>query len=212
MKLYTRTGDDGTTGLIGGSRLSKADLRVECYGTVDELNAAVGMAVAELAVTGTSDFQHPTANSQLATSHSQLPTGNLQLATAHSLRTRLLRVQNELFVVGSHLAVVEAAYAAALPPIDSPMIERLEAEIDQAEEALAPLRNFILPGGTKSAAGLHQARTICRRAERLIVALSNKQEVEQTLLIYINRLADWLFVQARLANRIAGVEDVAWRK
>lgn len=192
MKIYTRTGDDGTTGLLGGERISKADLRVDCYGTLDELNAAVGLALAQL----------PLADAPGA--HGDHP--------VTGLRERLVRVQNELFVLGSHLAAADPRRAAALPAIDAAMIERLEREIDQAGQVLAPLRNFILPGGTVAAATLHLARTICRRAERLAVALAQSQTVEPNLLAYLNRLADWLFVQARYANHAEHVEDVVWQK
>lgn len=179
MKIYTRTGDEGSTGLIGGSRVAKSDARIECYGTVDELNAALGMAV------------------MLAGE------GHEQLAV-------LRRVQNELFVIGSHLAVEQEAYRAALPALSDEMIARLEREIDVAEARLPPLKAFILPGGTGLAAQLHIARTICRRGERLMVGFAHSHPVPPVILVYINRLGDWLFVQARLANHIAGVADVPW--
>jgi cob(I)alamin adenosyltransferase len=193
MKIYTRTGDDGTTGLIGGARASKADLRVECYGTLDELNAAIGLGLAQLPLAD---------NAEGARHHHPLM----------RLRERLLRVQNELFVLGSHLATMDAHWAAALPSVDEAMILRLEQEMDQADEVLPPLKQFILPGGTVAAAALQLARTICRRAERLVVALSQSQPVEPLVLAYINRLADWLFVEARLANHLENVQDVPWRK
>src|SRR5580700_420873 len=147
MKIYTKTGDDGTTGLIGGSRVSKADARIECFGAVDELNAALGVA----AVTA----------------------GGIA-----GMVDRLRLVQNDLFVIGAHLALPEATNPPGyLPPIDETIIARLEMEIDGAETVLAPLRNFILPGGTETAARLHMARTICRRAERLLVAFSGDRPV-----------------------------------
>jgi cob(I)alamin adenosyltransferase len=180
MKIYTRTGDDGSTGLIGGGRVRKCDPRVECTGTVDELNAAIGAAA----------------------------------VVADALQVvRLRRVQNELFVVGSHLATPETAPAAVhLPPLDDAMVARLEMEIDAAEGELPPLRQFILPGGTELAARLHVARTVCRRGERLLVDFSLDRPVPTVILTYLNRLSDWLFVQARLANRAAGVADVPWVK
>jgi cob(I)alamin adenosyltransferase len=180
MKIYTRTGDDGSTGLIGGGRVRKSDPRIECYGTVDELNAALGLAA---------------------------------VAADAPVVARLRRVQNELFVVGSHLATPDTAPAAVhLPPLDDAMVARLEMEIDAAEGELPPLRQFILPGGTEVAARLHLARTVCRRAERLLVDFSLDRPVPTTILTYLNRLSDWLFVQARLANRAAGVADVPWAK
>ncbi|MDB5301082.1 MAG: ATP/cobalamin adenosyltransferase [Phycisphaerales bacterium] len=183
MKIYTKTGDDGTTGLIGGSRVSKGDARIECYGTVDELNAGIGLAL-------------------VAAEQS-----------AAELAPMLRRVQNELFVVGSHLATPDQSpHRKSLPALHEKMVTRLEEEIDAAEVNLAPLRQFILPGGTEAAARLHLARTVCRRAERLLVAMSQPNEAHGFVVTYLNRLSDWLFVQARRANAIAGVRDVPWEK
>ncbi len=180
MKIYTRTGDDGTTGLIGGDRVRKSDQRLECYGTVDELNAAIGL---------------------------------VQVAADGDLKSMLGPVQNELFVIGSHLAAPENDPTAQkyLPPLDENMIGRLEMQIDQAETELPKLRFFILPGGTELAGRLHLARTVCRRAERLLVSFSWERPINPVLVTYLNRLSDWLFVQARLANHRAGVEDVPWK-
>jgi cob(I)alamin adenosyltransferase len=178
MKIYTKTGDDGTTGLIGGRRVHKSDARIECIGAVDELNAAIGLA----AVTASA------------------PGGD-----------RLRAVQNELFAIGSHLAVPEAtAVPAYLPAIDEAMVARLEMEIDSAEMQLPALKNFILPGGGESAARLHLARTICRRAERDLSAFAEDRPVPPVILTYLNRLSDWLFVQARLENQISGIADIPW--
>jgi len=180
MKIYTKTGDDGTTGLFGGGRVRKSDARIECYGTVDELNAALGWA---------------------------------RVLAADSIGTSLQRVQNELFVVGSHLATPEdSPYTRSLPMLDDAMIGRLEMEIDAAEAEVRPLRNFILPGGSELAARLHLARTICRRAERVLVDFSMDRPIPGAILTYANRLSDWLFVMARLANHRAGVADIAWEK
>jgi cob(I)alamin adenosyltransferase len=178
MKIYTKTGDDGTTGLIGGSRVRKSDSRIECYGTVDELNAVVGLAAVH---------------------------------AAEPLLSQLRAVQAELFVIGAQLAVPdEGARNISLPNLAESSIARLEGEIDLAEATLAPLRNFILPGGTELAARLHQARTVCRRAERLIVA-SEPQVASRALIVtYLNRLSDWLFVLARVANSSAQVADIPW--
>ena len=179
MKIYTRTGDDGTTGLIGGRRVRKSDLRIECYGTVDELNAAVGVAVA---------------------------------AAPQSMAAQLRAVQNDLFVIGSHLAAPadSAPTSVVLPPLDEAAATRLESEIDAAEAELPPLRNFILPGGSEASARLHFARTVCRRAERLVVAMSEERPVPAAIILYLNRLSDWLFVMARHANRQDRVEDIGW--
>ena len=178
MKIYTRTGDDGSTGLIGGSRVPKHDPAIECYGTVDELNAAIGVAAV-------------VADAELA--------------------GWLRQVQAELFTIGSHLATPEgSSKTASLPPLDGQWIVRLESQIDTAESSLPPLQNFILPGGTEAAARLHLARTVCRRAERLLVAFSRERTLDPILLTYMNRLSDWLFVQARRANHLAGHADVPW--
>ena len=187
MKIYTRTGDDGTTGLIGGQRVAKNDPRIDCYGTVDELNANLGVAIA-----GTPK------------------------ALEAELAPRLRAVQNELFVIGSHLAAPAGKSATAhLPPLEQSSVERLEREIDAAEAELPPLRNFILPGGSVTAAQLHLARTVCRRAERLLVAFERgaggQEPAAHPLIgVYLNRLSDWLFVQARWANHREGVADIAW--
>jgi len=180
MKIYTKTGDDGTTGLIGGDRVRKCDPRLDCYGTIDETNAALGLAA----------------------------------VTAPAPLVAMLReIQNDLFVIGSHLATPpESAYAPSLPSLDEAMVTRLEMQIDAAEQSLAPLRQFILPGGTETAARLHLARTISRRAERLLVDFALDRPVSGVILTYLNRLSDWLFVQARSANHTAGVADVPWEK
>jgi cob(I)alamin adenosyltransferase len=180
MKIYTRTGDDGTTGLIGGDRVRKSALRLDCYGTVDELNASIGLVV---------------------------------VSASSWLRELLEPVQNELFVIGSHLAAPENDPTAQkhLPILDEHMISRLEMQIDQAETELPPLRTFILPGGTETAARLHLARTVCRRAERLIVNFSWDRPVHPAIITYLNRLSDWLFVQARVANHRAHVADIPWK-
>ncbi len=180
MKLYTRTGDDGTTGLVGGKRIGKDDLRIDAYGTVDELNAALGLAEAATSI-------DEDAMSQL-----------------------LRLVQADLFAIGSHLASPSGGTAnVKLPGFPDPL--RLENEIDRAEEQLAPLTNFILPGGSELAARLHVARCICRRAERLCVGLSRSEDVPETVIIYLNRLSDWLFAYARLGNASRSVADIAWR-
>jgi cob(I)alamin adenosyltransferase len=177
MKIYTKTGDDGTTGLIGGGRVSKSDARIECTGSVDELNACIGWAA---------------------------------VGARGELAGKLLLVQNELFVIGSHLSAPDGKPSASLPPLEDSGIARLEMEIDAVESRLEPLRNFILPGGSEMSARLHLARTVCRRAERILVGFSHDRPVPGMILTYLNRLSDWLFVQARLANHDDGVEDVLW--
>lgn len=183
MNLYTRTGDDGSTGLIGGQRVSKDHLRIDAYGTVDELNAHLGLAAVALS------------------------------GQTSELAPKLQAVQNELFALGAVLATPPGSkYAASAPPIRPEWATRLEREIDAATEQLPPLRQFILPGGSELAARLHIARTVCRRAERLIVSLHRLEPLEPVLLTYLNRLSDWLFIQARRANQLAGQPDRPWEK
>jgi cob(I)alamin adenosyltransferase len=179
MKIYTKTGDQGATGLIGGQRVAKSDPRIECSGSIDELNAAIGLA----AVTAPAE-----------------------------LIARLRVVQNELFVIGSHVNCPDPSPPPIIPPMEEAAIGRLEMEMDAADEQLPPLRDFILPGGGETSARLHLARTICRRAERALVAFSQDRPISPIALTYLNRLSDWLFVQARWANRVAGISDVIWEK
>lgn len=190
MKIYTKTGDDGTTGLIGGQRVSKDHGRIDAYGTVDELNAALGLAVVVARTGG---------------------------ATTAELTGLLTTVQNELFAVGSWLATPPGSpYAASLPPVRREWAERLESEIDSSTQQMEKLTQFILPGGTELAARLHLARTVARRAERGVVTLMRVEPLEEErmllILTYLNRLSDWLFVHSRLANHLTGVGDVVWVK
>jgi cob(I)alamin adenosyltransferase len=185
MKIYTKTGDDGTTGLIGGSRVRKCDPRLDGYGTVDELNAALGLAATAAAA---------------------------ECDRLADVVGRLREAQADLFVVGSHLATPdESPHKASLPPLDETMVTRLEMQIDAAEAELPPLRNFVLPGGHEASARLHVARTVCRRAERLLVDYALDRPVPAVVLTYLNRLSDWLFVHARLANHRTGVADIPWK-
>lgn len=181
MKLYTRTGDDGTTGLIGGRRLGKEELRIDAYGTVDELNATLGLAA-------------------VAWDNPPLPRHGAVL---------LRKVQADLFAVGAHLAAPDGATDKTPLPL-LPDAAQLEAEIDAAEAELPALKSFLLPGGSEAAARLHVARCVCRRAERLCVALARMESAPAGAIIYLNRLSDWLFAHARLANHHAGVRDVPW--
>jgi cob(I)alamin adenosyltransferase len=178
VKIYTRTGDDGTTGLLGPGRVSKADARIEAYGTVDELNAAIGAVRA--------------------------------LDTEHWLESGLASVQANLFQIGAELAAEEASALSKLDPIRDTDVESLEGWIDRLEADLPALKRFILPGGTALAASLHVARTVCRRAERRVVALSLAHSIEPRLVRYLNRLADALFVLARWCNRKAGAPEHEW--
>ena len=185
MKIYTKTGDSGETGLFGGTRVSKADPRVAAYGDVDELNACLGFARAALVA-----------------------------ADDDELAGMLERIQRDLFALGARLAdpghkIADRVTKAAVTPDD---ITRLEGWIDALESALPPLRRFILAGGSPPGAALHLARTICRRAERGMVALlgADKDAFESDLLIYVNRLSDLLFVMARRANLRAGTPEIEW--
>jgi cob(I)alamin adenosyltransferase len=175
MKIYTKTGDDGNTGIFGGGRISKADPRIACTGAIDELNAILGWAAA--------------ANENMA--------------------GQIYAVQSDLFALGAEIATPAGKPPAALKEGD---VLRLEREIDAAEAQLAPLRNFILPGGNEAGARLHVARTLCRRAERVLVEFSGKGTLPPLALVYLNRLSDWLFVMARQANHIGGVTDVIWKR
>jgi len=181
-KIYTRTGDDGTTALGSGRRVAKYDLRVECYGTLDETNAAIGLARVH---TGSSDA---------------------------ALDAMLVRIQNDLFDLGAELCYPdESKDARGRLSVSEAQVERLEGEIDALNRELQPLRSFVLPGGTPAASFLHLARTISRRGERLMVALASrpKEPVGAAALRYINRLSDFLFVAARYAND-KGKSDVLW--
>lgn len=186
MRIYTKAGDKGETGLIGGKRVSKADPRIVAYGAVDELNSSVGLAAAFLRQKG-------------------------QLAA--DLADVLVQVQNDLFVVGSDLADPDYPKSEnKTPRTDEKMAAALEPVIDRFEAELAPITFFILPGGSVEASLLHQCRGISRRAETAVVALSKSQAVNPAIVIYLNRLSDLLFVAARVANKRQGVLDVAWRK
>jgi len=177
VKIYTRTGDDGTTGLLGRGRVSKADARIEAYGTVDELNAAIGVARA---------------------------------LDRERWLEGLAGVQSRLFQIGAELAAEDGAALARLERIGDDDIASLERWIDQCEAELPALKRFILPGGSALGASLHVARTICRRAERRVVALAGERPVEPRLVRYLNRLADALFVLARWSNRKAGAAEEEW--
>jgi cob(I)alamin adenosyltransferase len=179
VKIYTKTGDSGETGLFGGPRVRKSDARVEAYGDVDELNAAIGAARALV--------EDPEIDAQLA------------------------RVQEELFCVGAELATPHGAKArSAIPPVDAAWAARLEQAMDGWDAELPALSRFVLPGGTRTAAALHVARTVCRRAERRVVSLAAEVELEPVVLAYLNRLSDFLFVAARVANHRARKEEPLW--
>lgn len=180
MKIYTKTGDDGETGLVDGSRVGKDHLRVAAYGDLDELNAVLGLVIA----------------------HAEEP----------SLRTLLLDVQRDLFALGAQLADPKATIATrkAKAAVNESNVQRLEQAIDDRETRLAPLTAFILPGGTHTGAFLHLARTVCRRAERAVVALRREVALDPLILVYVNRLSDLLFVLARFENQEGGRPEDRW--
>jgi len=178
-KVYTRTGDDGTTGLGGGQRVPKDSPRIEAYGTVDELNSQIGVVQS--------------------------------LGVNEAIAEPLRGIQNDLFHLGSDLCILEEDKQRLLVPrIEERHVVALERLMDSLSEELSPLENFILPGGTPSAAALHVARTVCRRAERLVLALSRREPVGEWTVTYLNRLSDALFVMARHENKRRGVGDVLW--
>jgi cob(I)alamin adenosyltransferase len=181
-RIYTRTGDGGDTGLFGGGRVPKSHARVEAYGAVDELNAQLGLAV-----------------------------GSIGDAV---LRDRIHVLQSDLFTIGAHLATPPAVdrpkARSHLPELPAGRSPEIEAWIDEMEAGLEPLKSFILPGGCPAAAALHVCRTVCRRAERRVVALSATDTVDASILVLLNRISDFLFVAARSENRAAGVEEPRW--
>jgi cob(I)alamin adenosyltransferase len=179
-RIYTRTGDEGMTGLGGGQRVPKDSQRVETYGTVDELNSQIGVALA---------------------------TGLCERLTAE-----LTLVQNELFDLGADLATPATSQARhAVPTVEARHIEKLEGLIDEFNQVVGPLTNFLLPGGSPGAAQLHVARTVCRRAERDAATLVRDEEIGATVLPYLNRLSDALFVMARYENHERGVTEPLWK-
>lgn len=182
-RVYTRTGDQGETGLVGGQRVPKDDLRIDAYGTVDELNAVVGLVRAELAP------------------HHELT----------ELDTELRAIQHRLFDLGSLLATLPDDVTDAMPRIRDDHVEHLEHLMDAANEDLEPLRNFVLPGGSRLNALLHLARTVCRRAERLVVRLHREGGCGDQEVRFLNRLSDAFFVSARQVAAALGHDEVHWR-
>jgi len=187
MKIYTKTGDKGETGLIGGKRIPKSDPRIISYGLIDELNSNVGLTISLLNLKNNNLFS--------------------------DLIDLLIKIQNDLFAIGSDLAdptyPMENKYK--IPRTDEKMVLYLESEIDKFEKEVVPITFFILPGGSVESSILHVSRSIARRTETAVTALSKSQTINPAILIYLNRLSDLLFVAARLVNKRIGVEDVAWK-
>lgn len=180
-KIYTKTGDDGSTGLGNGERRKKYDLRVASYGTVDETNACIGMA-------------------------------RMHTETGSPMDLALMRIQNDLFDLGADLATPDDGKPLEYEPlrVTDAQVTRIEKEIDEMNAKLEPLRSFVLPGGSPLSTNLHLARTVARRAERLIVELSGEEEnISKACALYMNRISDYLFVAARAANNL-GKDDVLW--
>lgn len=179
MKIYTKTGDRGETGLFGGARVSKASLRVDTYGEIDELNSVLGLARCDVA----------------------------DVNSAALLEV----VQSQLFNLGAELSTApDSKVALGIPLVSEEEIAALEAAIDRAETELPALKTFVMPGGSRGAAQLHLARTVCRRAERKLVLMAASESVRDEAVRYLNRLSDALFVLARLENLRAGIADVPW--
>ena len=181
MKIYTKTGDDGNTGLFGGGRVPKSHLRVDAYGTVDELNSFIGLATKSV--------------------------------VDKTTKNRLHTIQHDLFALGAVLATAQPdgiRKKPETPDIPSSRIAEMETWIDAATGELDELKNFIIPDGTQGAIMLHICRTLCRRAERAVVALSLSEEIEEGILPYLNRLSDLFFIWARLDNHQSGEQDVPW--
>lgn len=178
MRIYTRTGDDGTTGLFGGNRVPKDDLRIESYGTVDELNSFIGKLLEHKEMSDHLDF--------------------------------FRGIQADLFTIGSHLATVDEKMKGKLPSLNSNAIENFEKWMDEANEKVPQLRNFLLPGGHSSVADAHVARSVCRRAERRVVALSLVDSIDSEIVKYLNRLSDLLFTTARLLSHISNTDEIEW--
>lgn len=190
MKIYTKTGDKGLTGLIDGKRIPKSDIRIIAYGSIDELNSYIGLSISLLS-------QHRNNNNNNNQSFSDI------IIT-------LNRIQNELFIIGSDLADPDLSKPTSLR-VQSPMITVLENDIDNYEKELSPITYFILPGGSVESSTLHIARSITRRAETNVSKLLLKDIINNLVLIYLNRLSDLLFVLSRTVNKRLQIRDIAWK-
>lgn len=179
MKIYTKTGDEGTTALFGGQRLPKSDMRIDAYGTIDELNAFVGL------------LRDQSVNA--------------------NRKEILIEIQDRLFTIGSMLATEPGNTKVKIPVLNEQDIALLENEIDAMDAQLPPMKFFVLPGGHESVSVGHVARTVCRRAERLVIALHENSAVEPVVIKYLNRLSDYLFVLCRMMSQELRVEETPWR-
>ena len=179
MKIYTKTGDEGMTSLFGGKRVSKADLRIDSYGTVDELNSWIGV----------------------------LRDQEVNREREHTL----IAIQDRLFTMGSMLATEPGNTKVKIPLLSEEDVNFLEKEIDAMDAALPPMRSFVLPGGHLSVSFAHVARTVCRRAERLVIALGNTEHVDPIVVIYLNRLSDYIFVLSRMMSQDLNAGETPWK-
>ena len=179
MKIYTKTGDEGTTSLFGGKRVSKSDLRIESYGTIDELNSYVGL------------LRDQEVN--------------------HKRKDVLVEIQDRLFTIGSMLATEPGNTKVKIPVLQEGDITFLEKQIDEMDLLLPPMKFFVLPGGHVSISFGHLARTVCRRAERLVIAFNQQEKVESLIIKYLNRLSDYLFVLCRMMAHELGIVETAWK-
>jgi cob(I)alamin adenosyltransferase len=178
MKIYTKTGDNGTTGLLGGTRVSKANLRIDAYGTVDELNSYLGL---------------------------------LRDQTVNKHRVdELINIQNILFIIGSYLASDPDKSKVKIPELNPIEVEALEKRMDEMNEKLPEMRNFVLPGGHESVSYCHITRCVCRRAERLVTGLSEVSQTNELVLKYLNRLSDYLFVLSRMMTQELNATEIPW--
>lgn len=187
VKIYTKTGDRGTTSLFGGKRVDKNSLRIKAYGEVDELNSLIGVVISEI------DYFKVRPSKKVS-----------------PFKKKLTRIQAELFVLGADLATPYNV-KVKVPRVTKSFVTRLEKEIDKWSTSLPKLKNFILPGGSSVGAKLHLARTVARRAERSIVELSGQEKINPNVQIYINRLSDWLFTLARYINKLEGKVEIVWK-
>ncbi len=184
MKIYTKTGDKGETSLFGGKRVKKNHARLNAYGTIDELNSFLGLVISEMSAQSRPTFAEILKN--------------------------LVDVQIELFNIGSHLACDKKSLSQKLPKLNLGLVQRLESSIDKMESQLTPLKNFILPGGHVIASHIHVARTVSRRAERAVVELMPKIKVDRDIIIFLNRLSDYLFVLSRFVNFTFKISEQLW--
>lgn len=199
IKIYTKTGDRGTTSLFGGTRVDKSSSRIRAYGEVDELNSWIGFILCEEPFLWALGDRKKYSKAK-----------DVKLRATYEIAEKLFRIQNELFVLGSDLSTPYEV-KIKIPRIQKTHVTRLEKEIDRWTAQLPPLKNFILPGGGQIRSKIHLARTITRRAERSIADLGSQDRINKTAQIYINRLSDWLFTLARYINKLEGDREIVWK-